>query len=139
MVLIEGDELKTGPRGAAKVRLGAGAVLLVAGTSDLVLDGNVDAPILRFKIGEWLPYAAQNPLRNRRVRIVTPQAAVEVGGSLCFGRTDPRKTVLMGFEDIVEVTAAGRRAVFGPGQMVRIPSGGPPERSVPSQEIDDPH
>ncbi|MBI4423745.1 MAG: FecR domain-containing protein [Elusimicrobia bacterium] len=129
--LIEGDTLKTGPGGVAQLEFDGGAILLVTGGSTFVLGGEPGDPIVEFKLGEWLLGLTRKLGRGRRFRVSTPQAVAAVRGTLFWGQTGPRETLLAGLEQTVEITAQGKTVALGPGQLVKVPSGKPPEKPVP--------
>ena len=124
--LIPGDELKTGPGGIAQLELDDGAVLVIGGRSEVVLAGEAEAASVQFKLGEWLLGAFHKQSPGHSLKIVTPQAAVVLRGSLCWGKTDPRETRAAAVESEVEVTAAGKTVTLKSGQLLHIPTGQPP-------------
>ncbi|MBI5202153.1 MAG: FecR domain-containing protein [Elusimicrobia bacterium] len=128
--LISGDSVKTGPGGIAHLELDGGAMLLVASGSTIVLGGEPEDPIVEFTLGEWL-MGITKKLSGRRFRVKTPQAVAAVRGTLFWGKTDPKETVLAGLENEVEITAQGKTVVLKPDQLVAVPAGSAPKDPVP--------
>ncbi len=129
--LISGDWVKTGPGGVAHLELDGGAMLLLTSGSTIVLGGEPEDPLVEFKLGEWLLGLTKKLTAGRRLRIQTPQAVAAVRGTLFWGKTDPKETLLAGLENEVEVTALGKTVLLKPGELVTVPSGAAPKEPVP--------
>lgn len=127
--LIPGDWLQTGPSGVAQLELDGGGVLLLTGGSLLALGAEAE-DTLEVKLGEWLLGVLKRLEGGRRIRVKTPQAVAAVRGTLFWGKTDPKETLLAGLEREVEVTAKGKTVVLKPGHLVRVPSGAAPADPV---------
>ncbi|MBI4347490.1 MAG: FecR domain-containing protein [Elusimicrobia bacterium] len=128
--LISGDWIKTGEAAVAQLELDGGATLLVAGGSTLVLGGEAEDPNVEFKAGEWLLGLVKRLRAGRRMRVSTPQAVAAVRGTLFWGKTDAKETLLAGLESQVEITAQGKTVTLKPDQLVRVPSGAAPQDPV---------
>lgn len=131
--LISGDAVKTGPGAVAQLEMPGGAKLLVTGDSTFVLGGEPEDPIVEFSVGEWLLGLTRKLAKGRRVRVSTPHAVAAVRGTLFWGKTDSKETLLAGLHDKVELTAKGKTIVVGPGQLARVPAGGAPEDPKPHE------
>lgn len=131
--LIAGDAVKTGPGGVAHLQLQGGVTLLVTGDSSLVLGGEAEDPTVEFGVGEWLMGLRRRLGKGRRVRVSTPHAVAAVRGTLFWGKTDSKETLLAGLQDKVELTAQGKTVVVGPDQLARVPAGAAPEPPKPHQ------
>lgn len=131
--LIAGDSVKTGPGGVAHLQLQGGVTLLVTGDSTFVLGGETEDPIVEFSVGEWLMGLRRKLGKGRRVRVSTPHAVAAVRGTLFWGKTDSKETLLAGLQDKVELTAQGKTVVVGPDTLARVPAGGAPEAPKPHQ------
>lgn len=129
--LISGDSIMTGAAGVAQLELDGGAMLLVTGGSLLVLGGEAEDPNIDFKVGEWLLGLVKRLQTGRRLRVSTSQAVAAVRGTLFWGKTDAKETLLAGLESEVEITAQGKSVLLKPDQLVRVPSGAPPQDPVP--------